>query len=120
MNTTFPFVAVQHHGDPLRPLLQHQLGGGRGLSPERVPVAQADYPEALGGVQEHGALPLDGLSDHSDVPLFALAHLHGPGVLSRCEAGGSEHTQAAGAALRVVGEQLPPAVLHTGQLLRQL
>lgn len=113
------FVTVHLHSNPLGLLLHRQLAARRRLSPERVSVAQANYPEALSGVEEDGALPFDGLLGHSDVPVFALAHVYGPAVLPRYKTGGSQHTHTAGAAFRVVGKQLLAAVLHTAQLFRE-
>lgn len=96
------FVTVQFYSNLLRLLLQRELGAGRGLSPERVSVTQANHPETLSRVEKDGALPFDGLLGHSDVPVFASAHLYSPAVLSRCVACRSQHTHTAAAALGVV------------------
>lgn len=98
-----PFVIVQFYSNPLGFLFQHQLDARRGLSPEGVPVAQADHPETLRRVEEDCVLSLDGLCSYSDVPLLALAHVHSPAVLPRCETSGSQHTHAASASFGIVG-----------------
>lgn len=98
-----PFGVVHFDSDLLWLLFQQQLDSRGALSPEGVPVAQADHPEAFSRVEEDRALPLDGLRGGSDVPVFTLAHVHGPAVLPRGEASGSQHAHAAGAALGVVG-----------------
>lgn len=114
------FIIVQLYSDLLRFLLQHQLGARRGLSPEWVSIAHTDHPETLAGVEEDRTPPLDGLPGHSDVPVFALAHLHHPAVPPWREAAGPQHTHTAGEAFRVIREELLTAELHTGQIFRQL
>lgn len=114
------FLAVQFDSDPRRLQLQVQLGARRRLGPVRVTVAQADDPEALGWVEEDDALPLNGLCRHADVPLLALAHVHGPAVLPGGEAGGPQHAHPGGAALGVIGQLLLAAVLDAAQLVGEL
>lgn len=113
-------LVVQFDGDPRRLQLQLQFGARRCMGPVRIAVAQADDPEALRGVEEDDAFPLDGLGRHPDVPLLACAHIDGPAVLPGGEAGGSQHTHPGGAPLGVVRQRLLAAVLNRGQLVEEL
>lgn len=114
------FVTVQLNCNFLRLLFQHELGARRRLSPEWVSVAQANHPETLSGVEKDCSLSFDGVLGHSNVPVFTLANLYSPAVLSRCEASCSKHADTVGAAFRVIWQLLFCAVLYTGQLFREL
>lgn len=113
------FVTVQLYSYPLRLLLQHQLGGRKGIGTE-VSTRAPNYPESLSRREESRALPFDGLLGHSDVPLFALTYIDGPAVFPRSETSCPENTHAAGAAFRVVRYGLLIFEMHMSQLIREL
>lgn len=113
-------VVVQFDGDPRWLQLQLQFGARRRLGPVCVTVAQAYDPEAFRWVEEDDTLPLDGFCRHPDVPLLALAHVNGPAVFPRGEAGGAHHAHPGGAPLRVIRKLLLGAVLDAAQLVGEL
>ena len=70
-----PFLVVQENANFLRGFLEVEGDGGAGAGMEPAAFTSADGPVTAVGTHRDGALPVDGLPGHAQIPVCFISNL---------------------------------------------